>query len=142
MIGDKLREARLAQQLSLTEVAGKAKVSVATLSRIETNKQALDLNLFMTLSRVLKVPAHHFLEDVENGGGESAAEPLASKISRLGATDRARLWRDLATSRRSERTRRGSQARNLAQHVDELVAQIEFLREEIETVRTRVRRRK
>ena len=141
MIGDKLREARLAQQLSLTEVAGKAKVSVATLSRIETNKQALGLNLFMTLSRVLKVPAHHFLEDAENGE-ESTAEPLASKISRLGATDRARLWRDLATSRRTERNRRGSQVRNLAQHVEELVAQIDFLREEIETVRTRVRRRK
>jgi len=58
VVGNRLRQARTARQLSLNDVAGRAKISVATLSRIERDKQGIDLGLFLTLSRILKAPPH------------------------------------------------------------------------------------
>jgi len=55
MIGERIREARNAREWSLTDVATKAHISVATLSRIERDKQTLDLGLFLTLMRILEL---------------------------------------------------------------------------------------
>src|SRR5437870_8961771 len=79
MIGDRIREVRNSRQLSLTDVAVKAGVSVATLSRIENNKQGLDLDLFMLLARILKTDPNDILDDSQRG----AAEPIAQKINAL-----------------------------------------------------------
>lgn len=140
MIGEKLRETRLGQQRSLADVAGKAKISVATLSRIENHKQSLDVGLMLLLARVLNVPAHELLD--EEPADESAIDPLVRRISALGAKERLDLWHDLASERRNARAKKsGGDVRQIAQHVEELLAQVDFLREELEAVRRRVKRR-
>jgi transcriptional regulator with XRE-family HTH domain len=140
MIGERIREARQAQSRSLADVAGKAKISVATLSRIENDKQSLELNLFLQLAKVLNVSANHLL----GPGGEEeddGVDPLTRRIAALGTRERSDLWRGLATERRGQRVRKRGDMRELAQHVEELVAQLDLLREELETVRKHVKRR-
>jgi transcriptional regulator with XRE-family HTH domain len=138
MIGDRLREVRLSQQRSLGDVAEKAEISVATLSRIETNKQTLEVGLLLALAKILKVPAQELIAEAD---GAVEDEKLATKIAALAGPDRIRLWRDLAQSRRTRRPSRRGVPADLGQQVEELVAQIDYLREEIEGVRKRVRRR-
>jgi transcriptional regulator with XRE-family HTH domain len=138
MIGLRIRAARLAQDRSLADVAGKAKISVATLSRIETDKQSLDLGLFLSIAQVLNVSARDLLG--EQGQAEGG-DPLARRIAALGATERLELWKDLAEERRTQRgKRRGAEVRQVGQQVEELLAQVDFLREELESVRKRVKR--
>jgi transcriptional regulator with XRE-family HTH domain len=137
MIGERVRGIRQAQGRSLADVAAKAKVSVATLSRIENDKQSVDLDMFLSLAKVLEVSAAEMLPV----DGTAVADPLARRIARLDARKRTELWRELAEERRNTRDKRHSETRNLSAQVEELVAQIEFLREELEVVRKRVRRR-
>ncbi|MEO8380751.1 MAG: helix-turn-helix domain-containing protein [Acidobacteriota bacterium] len=138
MIGEKLRGARQSQCRSLADVAGFAKVSVATLSRIENGKQSVDLGLFLILAKILQVPPHELLAE---DSGASKVDPMARRIAGLGATDRTDFWRDLAAERRTQRNRRGAASRDLGQQVEELLAQVDFLREELESVRKRMKRR-
>lgn len=135
MIGDRIRHTRTGQQRSLADVSSKADISVATLSRIENNKQALDLQLFLNLARILKVaPA-----DLLGADGEAErSEPLALKLAGLTAAERTKLWRDLAAAKRTPTLRRRTD--QIASQVEELLAQIEFLRVELEAVRKHVRR--
>lgn len=142
MIGDRIREARLARNQSLADVAALANISVATLSRIENDKQSVELNLFLQLARVLEVSATRLLDgaEQESGDGDGLA-PLVRRISMLGAKDRLELWRELAADRRNQRAKRGGTTRQLTLHVEELLAQLDFLREELETVRRQMKRR-
>jgi len=140
MVGERIRELRQAQGRSLADVAGKAKISVATLSRIENDKQSVDLGIFLTLAKVLEVSA----SDMLDGTDENAAkvDPLAHRIAMLETKKRAELWRDLAAERRTPRGRaRGAAVRDVTQQVEELLAQVDFLREELETVRKRMKKR-
>jgi transcriptional regulator with XRE-family HTH domain len=134
MIGPRLREARLARHLSLNTVAVEAEISVATLSRIERDQQRLDVELLLSLMRILKLAAHDVLDDAPEGEG---LEPIVSKIAALPAPERIKLWRELAARRRA--TKSAANPRLLAQQVEEFLAQIDFLRVEIESVRTRLR---
>jgi transcriptional regulator with XRE-family HTH domain len=134
MVGNRIRDNRNGQRRSLADVAGKAGVSVATLSRIENNKQALDLELFLRLARILKIAPSELLGDEAEGD----SEPLAEKLARLSRTERTKLWRDMAGAKRQSPERN---TKNQVQaQVDELLAQIEFVRSELETVRKGVRR--
>ena len=138
MIGERIREARLAQDRSLADVAAKAQISVATLSRIETDKQSLDLGLFLSIAQVLHVSAQQLLGE-ENGNG---GDPLARRIAALGSRERLELWKELAEERRVQRgKRRGAEMRQVGQQVEELLAQVDFLREELESIRKRMKRR-
>jgi transcriptional regulator with XRE-family HTH domain len=137
MIGEKLRELRHSQGRSLADIAGKAKVSVATLSRIENDKQSVDMGLFLILAKVLQVRPNELLDD----DGSEDKDPMARRVAGLGSTDRADFWRDLASERRTQRNRRGAAMRDVGQQVDELLAQVDFLREELESVRKRVKRK-
>lgn len=143
MVGERLREIRLAQNRSLADVAGKANISVATLSRIENEKQSVEVGLFLLLARVLSTPAHELLEgEGDDGNGNGKLDPLVRRIAALGSRERLELWCDLAAERRTQRSRkRGSESRQMAQHVDELLAQVDFLREELEAVRKKIKQR-
>lgn len=144
MIGERIREARLAQNRSLADVAGKAKISVATLSRIENDKQSVEMGMFLLIAKVLNIPATELLDgaSAEEDNGEGKLEPLVRRISSLPPRDRLDLWRELAAERKAQRGRaRGSEARHVGQHVEELLAQVDFLREELEGVRKRIKRR-
>ncbi|MEO8033445.1 MAG: helix-turn-helix transcriptional regulator [Acidobacteriota bacterium] len=133
MIGHRLREVRNAQQLSLTDVATEAKISVATLSRIETNKQGLDFEMFLNLARILHTAPNNFLESE----GESQVEPIAERLTTLGASDRVKFWRELSAAKRARRvSESGHTNAGASQQLEELLAQIDYLREEIEAMRT------
>lgn len=136
IVGERLRDMRQSQHLSLTDVATKAGISAATLSRIETSKQGIDLDLFLTLARILKTVPHELLSDGGVVGDKN--DPLVKKINALDSADRSRLWRELAAVRKERR--RKPRAEVNAQ-VDELLAQFEYIKSEIESVRMSLRRR-
>ncbi len=139
MVGDRIRETRLSQQRSLVDVAGKANISAATLSRIENNKQGINLGLFVTLASVLKTAPRELLDGETDDGVEH--DPLVRRITGLQTSERTQLWHELADSVRARRTRRGDM-RNLSQQVEELLAQTEFLREELVAVQNRLGRQR
>ena len=78
-IGGVLRGVRNARGLSLHDVSSEAGISVATLSRIETDKQTVDVPLLITLSRVLHVTPSSLLGDEE---GEAAAVRAPDAVAR------------------------------------------------------------
>ena len=133
MIGTRIREARLARQLSLNSVAQKADISVATLSRIERDQQRIDVALLLTILRILKLNAHDVLDDRPE---EDGVDPIVAKISSLAASERTKIWRGLAANRKNER--HTTPARMLSAQVEEFLAQIDFLRGEIEAVKKKL----
>jgi transcriptional regulator with XRE-family HTH domain len=135
MVGEKIREIRRSQGRSLAEVAGKAKISVATLSRIETDKQAFDVELLLVLSGVLGIQPADVLSASHDGG-----DVLAQRIASLDVGSRTELWRDLASERRAQRAKNRAAAANLTVQVEELLAQLDFVREELETMRARIKK--
>jgi transcriptional regulator with XRE-family HTH domain len=139
MIGERIRQLRQAQGRSLADVAGKAKVSVATLSRIENDRQSVDLGLFLTLAKVLQVAPHELLVTDGDGAGDSTFDPLARRIAMLETKRRTELWREVAAERRAQRAR--MTRTDATQQVDEMLAQLDFLRDEIESVRKRLKKR-
>jgi transcriptional regulator with XRE-family HTH domain len=139
MIGERLRDARTSRGLSLTDVAGKAAISAATLSRIENSKQGLDFRLFLELAKILAVTPTELL-NADDSADEN--DPLAGRIASLACVDRAKLWRDLTESRRKTRRSHSSRQDNLEQRLEELFAQFEFIHEELNAMRNAVRRRK
>ncbi|HET8773077.1 MAG TPA: helix-turn-helix transcriptional regulator [Thermoanaerobaculia bacterium] len=139
MIGARIRGLRQAQGRSLADVAGKAKVSVATLSRIENDKQSVDLGLFLVLAKVLQVAASELLGSEGNGEADDRIDPLARRIAMLETKKRTELWREVAAERRAQRGR--GRRTDSASQVEEMLAQIDFLREELEIVRKSMKKR-
>ena len=137
MVGNRIRAARQSRNLSLTELAGRAEISAATLSRIERDKQNLDLGLFLTLTRILKLTPHDVLGDAAD---EEGVDPLVRAISGMQTGERAQLWRSLAAERKTHRSHKND-GRAVVNEVEELLAQVDFIRGEIESVQKRLRRR-
>jgi transcriptional regulator with XRE-family HTH domain len=136
-VGTRIRILRKGQRLSLAAVAAKANISAATLSRIETSKQPMGLELFLTLARVLDVGAADLLHD----GPRDDDEPLAGKIQSLDTAQRTALWRELAAGD-GDTAMRGSRNARIETRLEELVAQLDFLREKITEIRTEFRKRR
>jgi transcriptional regulator with XRE-family HTH domain len=135
IVGKRIRELRLAQGRSLADIAKRAEVSVATLSRVETGKQTIDLGFLICVARILGTTADEILLD---GRGAGSAAVLAATIASMPPGERMGFWRALGDARR---TRRGKTARDkmdgLARELDELHAHIELLRDELDAVRAR-----
>jgi transcriptional regulator with XRE-family HTH domain len=144
MIGKRLRQARASQKLSLNEVAERADISVATLSRIERDKQNIAVDLFLTLCEVLKTQPNEMIGEATSGVEQTPASPvdeLIRKISGMDVSERTRFWHGLSKAQVTRtRGRRGSEVRVLAREVEELVAQAECLREQLESVRKKLKR--
>lgn len=130
MIGERIREARAARQMSLSEVAAKARVSTATLSRIENGKQSIDVSLLLQLADIFHTPSSELL------GDDAQASSVADQIASLKPADRVQLWRELSTTGDAGERRRV--AEDLTLQLDELVAQLDFLRTEVERLRTKI----
>lgn len=139
MIGERLRQARQARNLSLQDVATEADISVATLSRIETSKQSLEMNLFISIARILGENPADFFEAEEPGRNNS--DTIVDAIGRLNSRDRTRVWDRLAKAPRVKEkgVDRKSQSRVLTQEIEEVLAQLDFLRNEVDSMRKRTR---
>jgi transcriptional regulator with XRE-family HTH domain len=118
-IGNSLRRLRVERHLSLATVAGQAGISVATLSRVETGKQNVDVALLMTLSRILGVaPGEMLGADEQNDDlGE-----LSRRVSRLPPAERARVFAE-ASRRRA--------TRDISTTMDDLLMQVDLIRDEL-----------
>jgi len=138
MVGEKLRDARTALGLSLSDVAGRAQISAATLSRIERDKQTLGLDLFLLLAKILKVSPAECLG--ENGANGDSADSLVQRFTSMDSRDRATFWREASDEMIKRRKGNRPNDRTTSLMVDELLAQIEYLRNEIESVRKNLRR--
>jgi len=129
-VGARIRTARQHRRLSLSDVAGRMGLSVATLSRIETSKQSIDVDLLLSLSRVLGVTPSRFLGEPD---GDHDIEVLADRVAALSAADRAKLIQEAA------RRRRGG---DLAAVIGDLMSTLDVMREELEKAARGSRRRK
>lgn len=133
-VGSRLRNLRQSRGLSLSDVASHARVSVATLSRIETGKQAFDVDLLFRLAKILRIAASELVAE-ENGGGTAN---LPAELAALPSSERAKFWRDLTAAARQQRAARHQKAR-AEQQVEELLAQVEYLRDSVDDVRRRLK---
>lgn len=136
MLGTRIRQARQARKLSLSDVADRAEISVATLSRIERDKQGMELGMFLSLCKILNTPPHEMI----GKDGSEAADPIAAKIARLDVKERTRLWKDLSAGVQTKRNER-AKMKTLSIEVEELLAQLDYLRDQIEAMQKRVKAR-
>jgi transcriptional regulator with XRE-family HTH domain len=128
-IGPTLRRLRMQRNASLAAIAEQARISVATLSRIETNKQSIEIGLLLTLARVLGVPAAHLV----GGDAEIDVDTLAAQLAALPPDARAKVVRKSSPAR---------QAKDLQPVLDELISGVDMLREQLLDVQRAMRRRR
>jgi transcriptional regulator with XRE-family HTH domain len=134
-IGERLRAARMARELSLGDVAVQLGVSAATLSRIENNKQSLDLPLFLELTRVLGVRAAGVLESDDSA---HRAEELIDELAAMTSIERARIF---AAANDRSRGRRIAIA-SLPNRVDGLLHSLNAVKSELLDVRAALKRQR
>ncbi|HEX9982671.1 MAG TPA: helix-turn-helix transcriptional regulator [Thermoanaerobaculia bacterium] len=91
-IGANLRAARLQSATSLAGVAADAGISIATLSRIENGKQALDTSLLVVLAAIIGISPASIL-DVPDTPRPSNAEMLVAALRALPVKERRRVVR-------------------------------------------------
>ncbi|HEX6096969.1 MAG TPA: helix-turn-helix transcriptional regulator [Thermoanaerobaculia bacterium] len=127
-VGETLRRLRAERAFSLATVAERAGISVATLSRVETNKQSLEVGLLVTLAGILGVSAAEIL-----GGEQENVDSLSRRLAALPAAERAQVLL------KSARPRSGSE---LGSALDGLVSTVEVLRDELLSVQHALRRRR
>lgn len=132
-VGDRLRLARKRAGMSLARVAEEAEMSISTLSRIETGKQPIEVQTFVSLSRILDVDPGALIGTAVNG--DDPIDPLLRQLRVLDRGERLRLWQQLAQASRSNGSNGRARATELAIEVEELLAQLDLLRAEIEAVK-------
>lgn len=132
-VGAALRLARQARRLSLSDVAGKAGMSVATLSRIETGKQNVDVSLLVNLAHILHVSPAALLEG--GGDGRQPATVLAEELALLSPAERARVLASALKQSRQDGSKEALHAR-----VENLLTTLDLIREELHHVRKDIRR--
>ena len=129
-IGERLRSARRSRQMSLDVVAKKLGVSVATLSRIETNKQGIDLPFFIQLAHAIGIDPASFLGDDVMVGGNDV---LIRRLAAFPPDARAQIM--IAASRDG---RSNGKRGDLHRRLDALLATLDVLRDQLLEVRTAV----
>ena len=135
-VGAGLRNARLSRRLSLSDVASQAGISAATLSRIETAKQNVDVALFIGLAGILGI-APATLLSANGEGQDDAAHALVDALAMLTPGECAQVVAEsMKQSRRGKTRRDGLNAR-----IDLLVAAIDLIHEELMELRRDTRRR-
>ena len=127
-IGERLRAAPTARELSLGEVAGQLGVSAATLSRIENSKQSLDLPVFLELAHILGVSPAAMLA---NGDEARTEDELISELATLSSGERARIF---AAANERSRGRKVAMA-SLPMRVDSLLQSLDAVQNELQDVR-------
>ena len=123
-VGGNLRHYRTSMGLSLSTVAAQAGISAATLSRIETAKQNLDVALLQKLAGVLRiVPAALF-----DNGDDLDHTGVMRHLAGMPSGERARIF--VEASRAGETS------------LDDVLSMLEVLRQEITRLQREVPRRR
>jgi transcriptional regulator with XRE-family HTH domain len=130
-IGDRLREARRQRHLSLQQVAQSAGISAATLSRIETSKQSLDIRLLLRVAETLGASPADFLAR----GNEDRVADVQRALERLAPEMRSALWTTLAARANNGGT---YPPEPIANRLSELLAQLDLLRAEVESMKREI----
>lgn len=136
MLGARLRQVRKRAGRSLADVAGHASMSISTLSRIETGKQPLEVETLIRLAGILGVDPASVITSADDA--IDPVGPLIRQFRVLDRTERLRLWAELTEGARRGEGRGSRRGSELAIEIDELLAQVELLRAEIESVRSRL----
>lgn len=130
-VGVALRSARVAKQMSLSDVAGQAGISVATLSRIETEKQTVTVSLLVALADIIGTTPAAILG---GNGHKQAPTDLARELAALSPVERTRILVRVTKQERRAKPRRrialNAEIETLLAAIDLLVAQIAALRRE------------
>lgn len=129
-VGERLRRIRMERRLSLAHLADRVGVSVATLSRVETSKQNIDVSMLVTLASVLDVSPGEILGERNDGDD---ADGLKRRLARLPRAERTRLFLEASRVR---------QMQELSSMVDDLIATLDVLREELAQLQKNVRKRR
>lgn len=119
----------------MKQVAEKADLSLATLSRIENNKQPVDTDLLLSLARILKADPAELLGIRAQAKDDSPAA-IVRRILALNPDERMVLWKELAKTGSGS-----SRASRSIGDVEQLLAQLEFIRGEIARVTNSLRRK-
>ena len=128
-VGPTLRRLRTERSAALSAVAEQAGISIATLSRIETNKQSIEVGLLLTLARILGVSAADILA---SGDEHDDVEVLSRRLAALSPDARTKVFRKSLPRRKPK---------DLQPAIDDLVLTVEMMREELLSVQRAVRRR-
>ena len=128
-IGDRLREARRQRRLSLQQVASSAGISAATLSRIETSKQSLDIQLLLRVAETLGASPADFL----SRGAEDRVGELQRALERLAPETRSALWATLAAHADNNGADKAHEP--MCNRLSEVLAQLDLLRAEVESMK-------
>lgn len=139
-VGERLRIARQRKTKSLKEIADAAGISAATLSRIETSKQALDLSLFLNLSQILEANPRDLLGEPEEGDGR---DKLSQEFSDLDHADKLRFWAAMSEGARLRAKiakRPTAEVKRIAVQVEELLACIDYIQSELEVIQKRLKK--
>lgn len=119
--------------MSLHAIATKVGVSVATLSRIETNKQGIDLPFFLELAHAIGIEPAELIGENGNAGSSDA---LARRLAAFPPDERAQIMAAAARDAAPNGTRS-----DLHRHLDALVTTLDVLRNELLEIRIAVRRK-
>lgn len=129
-VGPALRRLRTERNIALAAIAEQAGISIATLSRIETNKQSIEVGMLLTLARILDVPAADILD---SGDGYDDVEVLSRRLAALPPDARSKVFRNSAPKRNTK---------DLRPALDDLISTVDMMREELLNVQRASRRRK
>jgi len=110
--------------MSLTDVATNAGVSAATLSRIETDKQGVAVDMLMIIARVLHVSPADMLDEAHQE--PSNEETLVNALAAMTSDERTRIVM-AAAKRRPKRAPR----EQLQSQLEALLTTIDLLRDEL-----------
>jgi len=104
---------------------------VATLSRVETNKQNVDVTLLLVLAKVLDVSVSTILGDGDGHDGELDHAMVVRHLRKLESADRTKLLLQSAHH----------DSQPLLETVDNLLATLDLLRAELVRMQRKVNRR-
>ncbi|MDX1583294.1 MAG: helix-turn-helix domain-containing protein [Thermoanaerobaculia bacterium] len=136
-IGMMLRQARRRVGLSLEDVASKADLSISTLSRMETGRQSISVETLISLAQILGVDPAALVGSAAESS--ESPDPLLGRLRALDRKKRIEFWTQLTESAREDGGRITSRSEELRGEVDELLAQIDYIRAEMESVKSRIR---
>ena len=83
LIGDRIREARERKHLSQMKLAILAKVSLITISNMESGKSSPNLKNIIKISRVLGVSIDYLVSGSDAKGNEIYIEEIRAKINKM-----------------------------------------------------------